>query len=110
MPRPSAVGINLKDYAHKNKLDYDSFRGRVYRYIQQGMSASRAIDKAAKEAKSVVSTPSITQQDVSLNCEIKNGVFTLEVTTPDSTCCNSTKKDMSAVIQEVIKMLFKELV
>lgn len=112
MPRNSNIGFNLKEYAKKNNLEYDAFRSRLYRLLQSGTKPARALEIATKGVRKLANTSnsSSTPKDIALSCEIKNGVFTLEVTTADSTCCNSTKKDMSAIVQEVIKMLFKELV
>lgn len=112
MTRRSSVGFNLKEYAQKNNLDYDAFRSRLYRLLKSGTKSERALEIATKEARelAVISNPSDTSKDITLHCEIKNGVFTLEITTEYSTCCNSVKKDMSGVMQEVVRMLFKELV
>lgn len=112
MPRNSSIGFNLKEYAKKNNLEYDAFRSRLYRLMRSGTKPTRALEIATKEARelAVISNPSSTAKDISLTAEIKNGVFTLEITTEYSTCCNSVKKDMSGVMQEVIRMLFKELV
>ena len=109
MPKRSTIGFNLKEYAQKNNLEYDIFRSRLYRYLRQGTKPEYALELATNEARALATTQKVSK-DVTLNCEIKNGVFTLELTTDHSTCCNSTKKDMSAVMQEVIRMLFKELV
>lgn len=112
MPRHSSIGFNLKEYAKENNLDYDAFRGRLYRLLKAGTNPEYALESATKWAKklAVIADPSSKSKDITLTAEIKNGVFTLEVTTDHSTCCNSVKKDMSGVMQEVIRLLFKELV
>ena len=112
MPKRSTIGFSLKEYAQKNNLEYDIFRSRLYRLLKAGTKPEKALEAATKEARkmAVIADPSSKSKDISLTAEIKNGVFTLEITTEYSTCCNSVKKDMFAVMQEVIRMLFKELV
>lgn len=112
MTRRSSIGFNLKEYAQKNNLEYDVFRSRLYRLIKAGTKPEHALEAATKEARkaAVISDPGSKSKDITLTAEIKNGVFTLEIATEYSTCCNSVKKDMSGVMQEVIRMLFKELV